>query len=48
LEFSASIVPEGEFAVRYIVNMPKGAVAKQLLLSTYGDKKHMVELPALP
>jgi hypothetical protein len=48
LEFSASIAPEGEFAVRYIVNMPKGAVAKQLLLSTYGDKKHMVELPALP
>ncbi|HEX8463633.1 MAG TPA: hypothetical protein VF627_03360 [Abditibacterium sp.] len=48
IERTVNIVPGGEFAVRYVVPMLPGTIAKMLKLDTYGDKIHSVELPALP
>ncbi len=49
ISHSIWIAPLGEATVCYPVNMPKGAVAKQLLVKKYyGDRSFTVTLPTIP
>jgi hypothetical protein len=42
------IAPQGEVTVCYPVNMPRGAIAKQLLVKYYGDRSFTANLPMIP
>ena len=41
-------MPDGEATVCYPVNLPQGAVPKQLLIKYYGDKKLTFDPPTIP
>jgi hypothetical protein len=48
IQHGIQIIPQGTATVCYPVNLPRGAVPKQLVITYYGSNKQTYDLPAIP
>jgi hypothetical protein len=48
IEHGIQIIPQDEATICYPINLPKGAVAKQLFIKHYGGISQIYDLPAIP